>query len=234
MRSRGVGWRRRAPAPRPRIFRRRRRKSNASRASWRTLGTEHQRHASLGTNVTAAELDRLKLRVDSTIRALTAARQRLTSLAEVRQVDVDVARAELDEATQDEARARADAKRSVILAPLDGRVIEIHAWPGEQVGADGLLELAPPEPMYAVAEIVESDVARVRVGQRATITADALDKPLQGTVERISTKVRQNQVMPVNPTHFSDSRVVEVWIRVDDSRTVVDLIHLRVDVVIHF
>jgi hypothetical protein len=38
--------------------------------------------------------------------------------------------------------------------------------------------------------------------------------------------------MPASPARFSDARVVEVWIKVDDSRAVGDLIHLRVDVVI--
>lgn len=194
--------------------------------------SEHRRYASLGTNVTASELDRLQLRVDSTTRALAAARQRLAALTEVRSVDVDVTQAELEEALRSEARARADAKTSIIHAPIDGRVIEIHAWPGEQVGVDGLLELAPAEPMYAVAEVSESDITRVRVGQRATIAGDGLDAPLQGTVERISARVLQNQIMPVSPVNFSDARVVEVWIRLDDGRAVTDLIHLRVDVII--
>jgi HlyD family secretion protein len=193
---------------------------------------QHKRYQSLGKNVTAEELDRLKLRVDSAESALTVARQQLASLTEVRAVDVEVAQAELEEALQNETRARADAKTSVIHSPIDGRVVEIQAWPGEQVGPDGLMELAPTEPMYAVAEITESDIARVRVGQRATITGDALLKPVQGTVERISPKVLQNQTMPASPARFSDARVVEVWIKVDDSRAVGDLIHLRVDVVI--
>jgi HlyD family secretion protein len=137
-----------------------------------------------------------------------------------------------DEAVNALARARLDAEKSVVQAPIDGRVIEIHAWPGEQVGPEGLVELAPAEPIYAVAEVVESDILRVHVGQRATVTADALKAPLQGTVERISTKVLQNQIMPVDPANFSDSRVVEVWIRLDDGRAAADLIHLRVDVVI--
>jgi HlyD family secretion protein len=191
-----------------------------------------KRYSSLGTNVSSEELDRQKLRVDSTTSSLTAARQRLTSLTEVRAVDVDVAQAELEEAIRAEASALADAKTSTILAPSDGRVIEIHAWPGEQVGPDGILELAPNAPMYAVAEIAEVDAARVRVGQRATISGGALDKPLQGAVERISPKVLQNQIMPVSPTNFSDSRVIEVWIRIDDSNAVADRIHMRVDVVI--
>jgi HlyD family secretion protein len=147
-------------------------------------------------------------------------------------VDVEVAQAELEEAIKAEARARLDAETSIVEAPIDGRVVEIHAWRGEQVGPDGLVELAPAEPIYAVAEVAESDIARVRVGQRATVTGDALKAPLEGTVERISTKVLQNQIMPVDPANFSDARVVEVWIRLDDGRAAADLIHLRVDVVI--
>jgi HlyD family secretion protein len=194
--------------------------------------TEHDRNKSLGTNVSAAELDRLQLRVDSATRALEAARMRRAALTEIRPVDVDLAQAELDQAVNALARARLDAEKSVVLAPIDGRVIEIHAWAGEQVGPEGLLELAPAEPIYAVAEVVESDISRVRVGQRATVTSAALRAPLQGTVERISTKVLQNQIMPVDPANFSDSRVVEVWIRLDDGRAAADLIHLRVDVLI--
>jgi HlyD family secretion protein len=194
--------------------------------------SEHTRYKSLGTNVSTSELDRLQLRVDSATDALAAARMRRAALTEVRPVDVGLAQAEVDEATTSLARARLDAEKSVVKAPIDGRVIEIHAWGGEQVGLEGLLELAPAEPIYAVAEVVESDILRVRVGQRATVTASALTGPLQGTVERISTKVLQNQIMPVDPANFSDSRVVEVWIRLDDGRAAADLIHLRVDVLI--
>jgi HlyD family secretion protein len=194
--------------------------------------TELERYTSLGTNVTATDLDRMKLRVGSATRALEAARLRRAGLSEVRPVDVEVAQAELEEAIRSEARARLDVETSVVEAPIDGRVIEIHAWRGELVGPEGLLELAPAEPMYAVAEVAESDIARVRVGQRATVTADALKAPLQGIVERVSQKVLQNQVMPVDPANFSDSRVIEVWIRLDDGRAAADLIHLRVDVFI--
>jgi HlyD family secretion protein len=174
----------------------------------------------------------LKLRVDSASRALTAARQRLTSLTEVRPVDVDTARAELDEAVRNEARVRAELKTSTIVAPIGGRVIKIVASQGETVGPDGLLEIAPTEPMYAVAEVTEFDVPRVKVGQRASISGDGLPKPIQGTVDRVGTKVLQNQLMRVDPANYSDARVVEVWIKVDDPKAVADLIHMRVEVVI--
>jgi len=193
---------------------------------------EYKRHASLGTNTTASELERLKLRVDSATRALAAAKDRLASLTEVRPVDVETAQAELDEASRNEARTRAELKTSTIVAPISGRVIKVVASPGEAVGPDGLLELAPTEPMYAVAEVAEFDVPRVKAGQRASISGDGLAKPIQGTVDRVGTKVLQNQLMRVDPANYSDARVVEVWIKVDDPATVVDLIHMRVEVVI--
>ncbi len=193
---------------------------------------EYQRYSTLGNNVTAVELDRMKTRVGTTTRLLSGARQRLTSLSEIRSVDVDVAQAELDEAIRNAARARAENEASVIRSPMDGRVLTVHAWPGEAVGTDGLVELAPIEPMYAIAEVAESDIARVKTGQRATISGAGLKSPLQGTVARVGTKVLQNQVMPVSPANFSDARVVEVWIKVDDAKAVQDLIHLRVDVLI--
>ena len=193
---------------------------------------EYKRHASLGTNTTASELERLKLRVDSATRSQSAAKDRLASLTEVRPVDVETARAELEEATRNEARARAELKTSTIVAPISGRVVKIVASPGEAVGPEGLIELAPIEPMYAVAEVAEFDVPRVKVGQRASISGDGLSKPIQGTVDRVGTKVLQNQLMRVDPANYSDARVVEVWIKVDDPAAVVDLIHMRVEVVI--
>lgn len=193
---------------------------------------EYQRYVSLGDNITTSQVDALRLRVDSTTRALATARQRLASLTEVRPVDVELARAELDEAIRNEARARAEHDVSILRSPIDGRVIKIYAWPGEQVRDAGVMELAPTDPMYVVAEVAESDVRRVKVGQRAKITGDGLPRPMQGTVERVALKVLQNELMPVNPAKFSDARVVNVWIKMDDSKAVSELIHLRVDVVI--
>ena len=49
---------------------------------------------------------------------------------------------------------------------------------GNRVGDAGSLQLARNEEMYAVAEVYETDVARVRTGQRATVTSPALAAPL--------------------------------------------------------
>ncbi len=192
---------------------------------------EQARFAALGTNTTAAQLDALDTRVASTSHALAAARQRLASLSEVRPVDVEVARADLAEAVSNEQRALAERKAAVVRSPIDGRVVKVHARAGEQVQV-GILELAPTAPMYVVAEVAESDILRVKVGQRATITADGLAAPVQGVVERLGTTVLQNELRRVDPALYSDGRVVKVWIRLDNGAAVANLIHLRVNVVV--
>jgi HlyD family secretion protein len=197
-----------------------------------TYRKEYERHVSLGDIGTPLELDRAKLRADTTERALASATERLASLRDVRPVDVDVARAELQAAFRNEARARAEHAASVVTAPIAGRVVTVHAREGEVVSADGVIELAPLEPIHTVAEVPEADIARVRIGQRATVTGDGLARPLHGTVERVGLAVNDNRLRRLDPAAFSDARVVETWIRMDDGRAVADRIHLRVDVVI--
>lgn len=67
------------------------------------------------------------------------------------------------------ARAEAELELSMVRSPIDGRVLEVHAREGERVGTDGIAEIADTSAMYAVAEVYETDIGRVRTGQRATL-----------------------------------------------------------------
>jgi HlyD family secretion protein len=160
------------------------------------------------------------------------ANERLTALTEVRPVDVDVARAEVEAGVREVARARAEYAASLIRAPRDGRVVKIHARAGEEVGPNGVLEFATTDRMYVLAEIAEGDISRVHPGQHATISGHGLPEPLTGTVDTVGLQVTQNSVMKLDPSEFSDARVVEAKIRLDDGERVAQLIHLRVNVVI--
>ena len=84
--------------------------------------------------------------------------------------------------------------------------------------------------MYTVAEVYETDIGKVHVGQRATITSPALHGELMGTVERIGMKIGKRDVLDVDPAASTDARVVEVHIRLDDSRAVAGLTNLQVEV----
>jgi HlyD family secretion protein len=165
-------------------------------------------------------------------RALEASRARLRSLSSVRPADVAVAAAELRAADTavDEARATLDAM--TVRAPADGRVIAVHAQPGQAVGVAGVLSLGKTAWMYVDAEVLEEDIPRTRVGQPARITGDVLPNAVDGTVEEIGGLVGSREVFTTDPAAFADSRVVHVKIRIPDPARLERFIHGRVTAVI--
>lgn len=123
-------------------------------------------------------------------------------------------------------------QRSMIHAPVAGRILAIHAWPGEMAALEGLLEIGQVGSMYAIAEIYETDIGRVRVGQKAEISSDALDSVLTGTVEKIHQKVAKMDTIGNDPAARKDARIIEVEIRLDDPAAASSLTYLQVDIVI--
>jgi HlyD family secretion protein len=86
--------------------------------------------------------------------------------------------------------------------------------------------------MYVVAEVYETDVSRARVGQPAVITSSAFPGKIAGIVERVGLKIGKNDVTNTDPAANTDTRVVEVKIRLLNSRPVANLTNLQVQVVI--
>lgn len=194
--------------------------------------TERQRSKALHEAglIATNEFDAKQLAADAKAQSLRQSRERLNSLAEVRDVDVALAEAEAAAAGMRAKVAQSEFEQTEIRSPFSGRVVEIHAWPGEEVTSAGILELARVDRMYVVAEVSERDIARVRPGQAATVTGEALTAPLRGVVERLGSKVAKNDVLHVDPTAMSDSRVVETWIRLDAPDRAAGLIHGQVTV----
>jgi HlyD family secretion protein len=130
------------------------------------------------------------------------------------------------------ALAEASAEHATIRAPIAGRILKIMAWPGERAGEKPLLQMGDTSHMHAVAEVYETDIGRVRIGQTATIASPALARPLTGKVVRIGNMIFKNDVLSVDPTADADARVVEVRIDLDDPAPVRSLSRLTVDVLI--
>jgi HlyD family secretion protein len=183
-------------------------------------------------DVSAVELDTRSTVALTAERALQEARHKLAALSEAQAKAVDVAEADLQVAIAAEARAAAGRTATVVRAPASGRVLKIHAHPGEQVGSDGLLELGKTDRMYVVAEVYETDARRVRNGQPAAITGEILSQELTGTVERVGSTIAKSQLFPTDPATFADTRVVPVYIRLTGSAAAAGLIHGKVSVVI--
>lgn len=129
------------------------------------------------------------------------------------------------------ARARAERARTEIRAPTDGRVLEVLSRPGE-TARDGVIELGKIDRMYAIAEVYETDVRRIEIGQPATIRSPALDAPLTGVVEHIRLKVQKQDEIGTDPAARKDARIVEVEVLLDDPEPVKGLTHLQVTVLI--
>lgn len=154
----------------------------------------------------------------------------LAATSSTSKVRLDAAIMDLDVARADLAAARAHLDLSLVRSPMKAQVIKLHTYPGERVEADGILELARTDRMYAVAEVYETDITRVKVGQEAEITAPALAQALSGKVERIALQIGRMDTLGTDPIAKTDARVVEVYIRLDDSEAVARLTNMQVEV----
>ena len=161
---------------------------------------------------------------------IAAARATLSKLTEVRPEDVAVAQAEVERALQALSLAKTELEQAQIRAPIAGQVLKIHAFPGEKVTDDGILELGQTEQMVVVAEVDESDIRKIHLGQSVTVVSTAFEGTLRGTVERIGQAVNKQAVFSNQPGANLDHRVIEVRITLipKDSHRVASLTHLQV------
>jgi HlyD family secretion protein len=129
-------------------------------------------------------------------------------------------------------RAQAELRLTEVRSPIDGRVLDVHRRAGERVGADGILDLGATQAMFAIAEVYETDIGRVAVGQRARVTSPVFSTALGGVVESIRPKIEKQDALGTDPAARQDARVVEVEIRLDESAAVAGLTQVQVEITI--
>ncbi|MBW4552052.1 MAG: ABC exporter membrane fusion protein [Aphanocapsa sp. GSE-SYN-MK-11-07L] len=181
-------------------------------------------------NEARAGLDRT---VQSYQEQISQARGTLNATAEVRPVDVKVAQAEVESAIAAVKQAEADLTLSYVRSPINGEVLKVHTRAGEIVTTAGIVELGQIDQMYAVTEIYETDIAKVRLGQKAVLTGAAFPGELEGVVAEIGRKVSTQNVLSTNPLADTDQKVIEVKVRIarpEDNRRVNSLTNLQVQV----
>ena len=133
----------------------------------------------LGIAVQRAELARLDAELENANEELTRNQElfRKGSLSESELRSFELATNVAAAALQ---RAQAELQLSMVRAPIDGQVLEIHAREGERVDEFGILELGDTSVMYAVAEVYETDIGRVQVGQLLGLrSATAVPQPVE-------------------------------------------------------
>jgi HlyD family secretion protein len=180
-------------------------------------------------NQAIAEQARIRDTLMARIQEATAT---LKKISEVRDVDVRLAQAELEAARARIDRLAVESDLSCVRAPFAGRVLKVHVRPGEEVTDRGIADIGRTDRMVAVAEIYQTDIVSVRLGQRATITGDGFNGLVHGTVSQIGWEVTRQRVFAQDPTSTNDRRVIETQILIDvqDSLKVAKLTNMQVQV----
>lgn len=169
--------------------------------------------------------------VEETERAVGEADFRVAACRAAR-LDADASEAEVAVASARVKRASAALERAHVRSPVAARVLDVNARPGELIGREGIVELGRVERMYAIAEVYETDIGRVAVGQSARVTSRVLPAPLAGTVEHVRLQVRKQDQLGTDPAARKDARIIEVEILLDDAASAAGLSHLQVEIVI--
>jgi HlyD family secretion protein len=177
-----------------------------------------------------ASLAQAQAGVQKAVARVTAENQRLGSVAEVRPTDVKQAEANLMVAQANFEKAKIELDKAVVKSPIPATVLKVYSKDNEAVGTSGIMDLGITEQMYVVAEVDENSISKVSVGNRAIIKSDAFQGDISGKVERVGAQVRKNAVTSSDPSDKQDIRVVEVKIRLDDSKPVQALTNLQVKV----
>ena len=162
----------------------------------------------------AAEADRIRNTLTQQIKEAKAALDRsqnarseqvdaadstLDRIAEVRPVDVQTAEAEVRQVQAARSKAAADLEQAYVRAPQDGTILKIYTRAGEKIATDGVVDLGQTRKMMAIVEVYESDRQRIKLGQNAKVTSDAIGSDLQGTVKEIGQKVLRQSLTNTDP-----------------------------------
>ncbi|MBD1900894.1 ABC exporter membrane fusion protein [Trichocoleus sp. DQ-A3] len=150
---------------------------------------------------------------------LNEARATLDRIAEVRPVDVQVAHADVRQALAAVEQAKANLEQASVRSPQDGQILKIYTRPGELISNDGIAEIGRTQQMFAIAEVYQSDIKKIRPGQTARVSSDSIDSELSGTVEQVGYKVLRQDIVNSDPSANIDGRIVEVKIRLDADST---------------
>ncbi len=132
----------------------------------------------------------------------------------IQQAAVLTARAQLAQADYNE-------DLTIIRAPMDGKIIRRYANPGggaSTLQVSDMFDLEPATRHIVRAEIIESAIPDVHVGQEVEITPETdPDKLAVGSVIRIAAAFGARKLKSDSANEASDERVVEVVVSADNT-----------------
>jgi membrane fusion protein, multidrug efflux system len=147
---------------------------------------ERQAQAQRNVDVAKAQRNAAKARVEEAKAGVVSAR------ANVKQVSMRAADAQAKIAKVEQARAALDAAQlnlsyADITAPVDGVATHKQVEPGQIVQAgQGLLVVVPLQNVWVTANFKETQLRKMKPGQRAEVKVDTYGKTFSGHVDSIA------------------------------------------------
>lgn len=163
--------------------------------------------------VSRSEWERVRLAWATAQAEARAAAERLALLREgTRKETLALLRRRLRLARARLREAEAMRAETRIVAPYDGVVTRKHREEGEALDIGlPVLDIATVRDRYVRAEIDETDVGKVRVGQRARVTADGFPGlAFEGRVVDVKVQMGPKRILPTDPGRMVDYRVLDV------------------------
>ncbi len=159
--------------------------------SLETAKREYERVSQLFQSgaTTSQEVEKAKAQLDAAVSSLNVAKQQLAlRLKGPRKEELQSIQAQINKFQVEKAQLEKERVQSVLVAPADGTVIAVAADNGQYVNkGTEILTLADLNRVLIKAEVNESDVSKIKLGQLAVIEGSSLGKSkLQAKVTKIA------------------------------------------------
>src|SRR5271165_681745 len=186
-----------------------------TRADW-----ERKRALFDGGNISRSDWERACREYEVAQARYEAARQHHSFIdAGPREEDRAKAEANISLARAQLAEAEAMLEKTFIRSPLDGIVLRKYAKPGEVLSErlDTPIGTVGDASFLRVrVDVDETDIGKLRVGQRAYVTADAFgDRKFWGHVVKIGEALGRKNVRTDEPAERVDTKILETLVQLD-------------------
>jgi HlyD family secretion protein len=139
--------------------------------------------------------------------------------AQAREEDRTRAEANVSEARARLSEAQAVCEKSFIRAPMEGVILRKLRHTGESVSTQfdsPVITMADDSVLRVRLDVDETDVARLKVGQRAYVTAEAYgDRKFEGHIIRVGRVLGKKSVRTDEPTEHVDTKILETLVELN-------------------
>lgn len=126
-------------------------------------------------------------------------------------------RADIEGAQAEVQKARKQLLAAEVRSPLDGNLIRIYSWPGMKETSEGLALIGRTDRMQVWAQVFQSDVPRLRIGQGASVKPESggFTGTLRANLASIIGVVSARDLFATNANNDVNARVVLVKLNLD-------------------